>query len=65
MCIELENKKERDFILKKTNNSNIMTRPIWRLMNELPMYKNCQKDEQKNSYFLQDRILNIHRSVIL
>ena len=65
MCIELENKKERDFILKKTNNSNIMTRPIWRLMNELPMYKNCQKDEQKNSYFLQDRILNIPSSVIL
>ena len=42
-----------------------MTRPIWRLMNELDMYKKLSKDEQKNSYFLQDRILNIPSSVIL
>ena len=62
MCIELENKKRRDLFLKETNNLKIMTRPIWNLMHNLPMYKNCQKDSQKNSYFLEERIINIPSS---
>ena len=40
MCVELESKKERDLFLQSTNNSEIMTRPIWQLMFKLPMYKN-------------------------
>ncbi len=63
MCIELENKKERDLFLKETNDLKIMTRPIWNLMHRLPMYKNCQKDSQKNSFFLENRIVNIPSSV--
>ena len=39
MCIELENKKERNIFIKETNELKIMTRPIWKLMNQLPMYK--------------------------
>tara|TARA_Y100001936_G_C16036353_1_gene648833 strand:- start:552 stop:1694 length:1143 start_codon:yes stop_codon:yes gene_type:complete len=65
MCIELENKKERDIFLKESNELKIMTRPIWKLMNHLPMYKNCQIDSQKNSKYLEDRIVNIPSSVIL
>ena len=64
MCIELENKKERDSFLKFTNDHKVMTRPIWRLMSKLPMYKNCQKDDQKNALYLEDRIVNIPSSVI-
>ena len=64
MCIELENKKERDSFLKFTNGHKVMTRPIWRLMSKLPMYKNCQKDDQKNALYLEDRIVNIPSSVI-
>ena len=64
MCVELENKKERDSFLKFTNDHKVMTRPIWRLMSKLPMYKNCQKDDQKNALFLEDRIVNIPSSVI-
>lgn len=63
MCVELENKKERDFFLKFTNDNKVMTRPIWRLMSKLPMYKNCQKDSQKNALFLENRIVNIPSSV--
>ena len=63
MCLELENKKERDLFLKETNESKVMTRPIWQLMHRLPMYKNCLKDEQKNALFLEDRIINIPSSV--
>ena len=54
MCIELDNKKERDLFIKETNKLKIMTRPIWNLMHRLPMYSSCQKDSQKNSIFLNN-----------
>ncbi len=63
MCVELENKQERDLFLKTTNNENVMTRPIWQLMFRLPMYQDCQKDEQVNALFLEERIVNIPSSV--
>ncbi len=62
MCIELENRIERDLFLKESNENNVMTRPIWQLMHRLPMYNDCQKDEQKNALFLEDRIVNIPSS---
>ena len=65
MCVELENLKVRDLFLESTNSNNIMTRPIWKAMDFLPMYKNCQKDELLNTRFLESRIVNIPSSVIL
>lgn len=65
MCLELENKGERDLFLKATNQDNVMTRPIWQLMFRLPMYAHCQKDEQLNAKFLEERIVNIPSSVRL
>lgn len=63
MCVELESKSERDLFLKETNEAKVMTRPIWQLMFRLPMYKDCQKDEQLNALFLEERIVNIPSSV--
>jgi perosamine synthetase len=63
MCVELENSKDRDLLLQTTNDSNIMTRPIWKLMFRAPMYSNCQKDEQVNAIYLEERIVNIPSSV--
>lgn len=63
MCVELENKAERDLFLKETNENKVMTRPIWQLMYRLPMYSHCQKDSQKNAEFLEERIVNIPSSV--
>jgi perosamine synthetase len=63
MCVELENKTERDLFLTQTNANSVMTRPIWQLMFRLPMYVHCQKDEQKNALFLEERIVNIPSSV--
>ena len=63
MCIELENREERDLFLKETNQKNVMTRPIWQLMYRLPMYAHCQRDEQINAEFLEERIVNIPSSV--
>ena len=63
MCVELNDKKERDLFLEETNKSRVMTRPIWQLMSSLPMYKDCQKDSQKNAFYLEERIVNIPSSV--
>lgn len=63
MCIEMENKEDRDLFLKETNSNKVMTRPIWQLMYRLPMYSMCQKDQQKNAELLEERIVNIPSSV--
>lgn len=61
----LENRKQRDEFLEYTNNNGIMTRPIWELMNRLPMFKDCQKGDLSNAEWLADRVVNIPSSVIL
>lgn len=63
MCVELEDKAERENFLKLTNEAGVMTRPIWNLMHRLPMYTNFQRDEQKNAEFLEERIVNVPSSV--
>jgi perosamine synthetase len=63
MCVELENKVERNLFLETTNTNAVMTRPIWQLMYRLPMYAHCQKDNQLNAEFLEERIVNIPSSV--
>lgn len=65
MCVELENKKERNLFLEETNANSVMTRPIWQLMFRLPMYGHCQKDAQENAIYLEERIVNIPSSVIV
>jgi aminotransferase in exopolysaccharide biosynthesis len=62
ISIKTEDKKERDLLLEKTNAAGIMTRPIWQLMYRLPMYASCQKDEQVNAEYLEERIINIPSS---
>ncbi len=62
MCVELNNKAEREEFLKTTNDQGVMTRPIWNLMYRLPMYAHCQRDAQTNAEFLEERIVNIPSS---
>jgi perosamine synthetase len=63
MCVELEDKNERDLFLKETNDSKVMTRPIWALMFRSPMYNHCYRDSQSNARYLEERIVNIPSSV--
>ncbi len=60
--ILLKDRKERDEFLDYTLENKITTRPIWRLMNKLEMYKNCQTGNLDNSLFLEDRVINIPSS---
>ena len=61
--IIIKNKYKRDKFLHATNSNGIMTRPIWKLMNKLPMYKNSQSDDLINSEWLYERVVNIPSSV--
>lgn len=62
-AIILGSKQERDNLLKETNAVGIMTRPIWRLMVDLPMYSNCQHDGLPMSRWLEDRVVCLPSSV--
>lgn len=55
----------RDHFLAETNDSNVMTRPVWTLMTKLPMYRNCSRGDLTNSVYLEERIINIPSGVIL
>ena len=61
--IILNHRKERNLFLENTNSNGIMTRPIWKLMNKLKMYKNIHYSNLDNSQFLENRVINIPSSV--
>ncbi|MCX6075291.1 MAG: LegC family aminotransferase [Campylobacterales bacterium] len=64
-AVLLKDKKERDEFLEFTNKNGVMTRPIWRLMNELEMFKTCQCSDLTHSKYLEERVVNIPSSVRL
>jgi perosamine synthetase len=62
-AIILDSKLKRDTFVLETNNSGVMTRPIWTLMSKLEMFKDCQCGNLENSLWLEDRVANIPSSV--
>ena len=63
--ILLKDKDQRNKFLEETNSCGVMTRPIWTLMNKLPMFEHAQCDNLVNSKWLNDRVVNIPSSVVL
>lgn len=61
-AIILQNKIEQQDFLKYSNNQGVMTRPIWELMNRLPMFSDCQSDDLENTIWFADRVVNIPSS---
>lgn len=64
-AVMLPSKQAQLDFLNETNDNGVMTRPIWELMNRLPMFENCECGDLSNSEFLADRIVNIPSSVRL
>ena len=64
-AILLNDIDQRNQFLEFTNKNGVMTRPIWRLCNELEMFKDCQKTDLKNAKYLEQRVVNIPSSVRL
>ncbi len=62
-AIVLEDEAARDALLEYTNAQGVMTRPIWRLMSRLDMFKHCQHDGLENSHWLEARVVNLPSSV--
>ena len=62
-AILLEDRAHRDNFLKETNDVGVMTRPLWQLMINLPMYKECMHGDLTNSLWFQDRLVNLPSSV--
>ncbi len=59
-----DSRAQRDALLQATNDSRVMTRPIWALMNHLPMYADCRKGSLVNAEWLEDRVVNLPSSVL-
>lgn len=64
-AVFLKDKRTRDEFLTYTNDHNIMTRPVWGLMNNLPMFASSQTDGLENTRWFEERTVNIPSSVRL
>ncbi len=59
----LKDRDAQQAFLQETNDYGVMTRPIWELMNRLPMFENCEHDSLENTIWFADRVVNIPSSV--
>lgn len=64
-AVILKDKDAQQEFLQQTNDNGVMTRPIWELMNRLPMFEHCENDGLKNTIWFADRVVNIPSSVRL
>ncbi|GIO07339.1 perosamine synthetase [Brevibacillus reuszeri] len=55
----------RDDILERTNEQGIMTRPVWRLLHNFPMFADSPKMDVSVAESLEARIINIPSSPFL
>ena len=62
-AVILKDKQAQLEFLQQTNDNGVMTRPIWELMNRLPMFEHCQNDGLGNTIWFADRVVNIPSSV--
>ncbi len=63
--IILRDAQQRDLFLDEANSKGIMARPVWALMNKLPIFKNAQSGDLTNSEWLEQRVVNIPSSVTM
>jgi aminotransferase in exopolysaccharide biosynthesis len=59
-----ESPGHRAALLKATNDAGVMTRPIWALMNRLPLYANARRGPLDNAEWLEARVVNLPSSVL-
>ena len=57
-------REQRDELLRAANEQGVMTRPIWALMNHLPIYAHCRRGELSNAEWLEARVVNLPSSVL-
>ena len=62
-AIILKDKEERNAFLTEANAQGVMSRPIWQLMNRLPMFVNSERGNLSNAEWLEARVVNIPSGV--
>ena len=62
-AIILKDKEERNAFLTEANAQGVMSRPIWQLMNRLPMFVNSERGDLSNAEWLEARVVNIPSGV--
>jgi len=63
-ALDLKDLDMRDKFLEYTNSRYVMTRPMWTLMTDLPMYQNCLRADLSNSRAAGCSLVNIPSSVV-
>ena len=62
LLLDAAHAEQRDAVLAATNDAGLMTRPIWALMNRLPMYANAPRAPLPVAESLEQRVINIPSS---
>lgn len=55
----------RTQLLEETNKLGVMTRPVWKLMHRLPMYKDAFRGDLSNSEYIEAHLINLPSSPII
>lgn len=65
-AILLKSHKEQELFLDDANNRDIQVRPCWRLISDLPMYRNCPvASKLENAHDTVNRLVNLPSSASL
>ncbi len=62
-AIKFNSKEERSAFLQETNDAGMSTRPLWKPMHQLIMFKNCQKTKLNITEDLYQKIVTLPSSV--
>lgn len=62
-AIVLNDRNEQQAFLEYANAQGVMSRPVWTLLNKLPMFEGCFAMPQDNAQWLADRLVNVPSSV--
>jgi perosamine synthetase len=62
LLLDAAHADQRDAVLAATNDGGLMTRPIWALMNRLPMYAKSPSAPLPVAESLEQRVINIPSS---
>ena len=65
VLLDEEVAERRDEVLDRTNDQGYMTRPAWRLMHRLPMYRSCPHMDLSTAKRLEQALINIPSSASL
>ncbi len=64
-AVVFEKKEDRDKFLELSNKAGVQTRPAWRLINELEMYREAFSADLTNAQNIAPRLVNLPSSAIV